>query len=422
MPNTLSPNMSLILPTIGQEPGPNWAQDLNNSLSLLDQHNHAPGSGIQITPAGLDINSDLTFNGNNAVNLKSTRFISQISPLASGSDIGCVYVSGADLYYNDTLGNQVRLTISGAVNGTPGSIGGLVAPATVTYVPANQAYVFQSNVNTSGSIDAGPITFRNNTSLSNGITLAPPSPLPGNYTITFPASTPASQKILTLDAAGNLAANYDVDNSTLTIASNTIKVANSGITQTQLANDSVGTNQIIDGNVTASKLANTPIIGTSQIVDGSVTPIKRTYAPYNIYNIPSNTFNIVGSTTATLASTTFTTSSNNKLVCVNLVPSAAGSYLGMTSRNALNAGQCFVYTAFNGNWVGGITSRLGTSGSSPVSPAVTLTTPDNPAFSGVIFVSTAGTYTVNVFYGVGTFMGNETIVINGYKLEIYELG
>jgi microcystin-dependent protein len=199
--------MSLILPTIGQEPGPNWAQDLNSSLSLVDQHNHASGSGVQITPAGLNINTDLTFNGNNAVNLKSTRFISQISPLASGSDIGCVYVSGADLYYNDTLGNQVRLTIAGAVNGTPGSIGGLVAPATVTYVPANQAYVFQSNVNTSGSIDSGPITLRNNTASSNGITLSPPSPLTGNYTITLPGSTPATTGIVEMSSTGTVSVN-----------------------------------------------------------------------------------------------------------------------------------------------------------------------------------------------------------------------
>lgn len=263
MPSTLSPNMSLILPTVGQEPGPNWALDLNSSLSLVDQHNHAPGSGVQITPAGININTDLTLNSNNLVNVKSSRFTAQPSPLASGSDLGCIYVSGADLYYNDTIGNQVRLTIAGSVNGTPGSIGGLVAPATVTYVPANQVYIFQSNVNTSGSIDSGPITFRNNVTSSNGITLAPPTPLPGNYTITFPASTPASQKILTLDSAGNLAANYDVDNSTLTIASNTIKVANSGITQTQLANDSVGNAQLQDNSVS-----------TNEIVDASVTRPK----------------------------------------------------------------------------------------------------------------------------------------------------
>jgi microcystin-dependent protein len=202
MPNTLTPNMSLILPTVGQEPGPNWALDINSSFSILDQHNHSNGNGVQIIPSGLNINSDLTFLGNNATNLRSTRFSVQLSPLALASDIGCIYVSGADLYYNDTLGNQVRLTIAGAVNGTPGSIGGLIAPASVTYVPGNQTYVFQSAVNTSGSLDVGPLTIRNVTASSNGITITPPSPLASNYTITLPANAPASQGIVEMNSSG----------------------------------------------------------------------------------------------------------------------------------------------------------------------------------------------------------------------------
>jgi len=202
MPNTLTPNMSLILPTVGQEPGPNWALDINSSFSLIDQHNHSSGNGVQINPSGLNLNSDLTFLGNNATNLKSVRFSAQLSPLSSGSDIGCVYVSGADLYYNDTLGNQVRLTISGGVNGTPGNISGLIAPASVTYVPLNQTYIFQSSVNTSGSLDSGPIIIRNNTASSNGITITPPTPLTSNYTITLPTNVPASQGIVEMNSSG----------------------------------------------------------------------------------------------------------------------------------------------------------------------------------------------------------------------------
>lgn len=265
--------MSLILPTVGQEPGPNWALDLNSSLSLVDQHNHAAGSGVPITPAGINIDTDLAINSHNLTSIRSSRFTAQLAPLALGTDIGCIYVAGQDLYYNDTLGNQIRLTIAGAVNGTPGSIGGLVAPATATYVPANQTFVWQSNLNTSASLDCGPILIRNIVAGSNAITLSPPNPLPANYTITLPTSAPASTKILTLSNTGAMAANYDVDYSTLTIAANTIKVANGGITQTQMANDSVGTNQIIDLNVTANKLA-TDSVTTSKIVDGNVTRVK----------------------------------------------------------------------------------------------------------------------------------------------------
>lgn len=206
MPNTISPNMNLILPTVGQEPGPNWALDLNSSLSLVDQHNHAAGSGVQITPAGININVDLPFGGNNATNLRSTRFSSQIAPLALGSDIGCLYVSGQDLYFNDTVGNQIKITASGAVNGTPGSIGNLVAPASVNYVPANQTFVFESNQTnaTPAKIDCGPLLIRNITAGSNYVQIQPNAVLPGNYSLTLPSALPAVSSALVSDNLGNI--------------------------------------------------------------------------------------------------------------------------------------------------------------------------------------------------------------------------
>jgi microcystin-dependent protein len=201
--------MSLILPTVGQEPGPNWALDLNSSLSLVDQHNHASGSGVQITPAGINISVDLPFSGNNATGLKSARFDVQGSPLAGGLDIGCIYVSGQDLYYNDTLGNQIQLTASGAINGTPGAIGNLVAPAAVTYVPANQTVIFESNQtnSTPASIDVGNIFLRNITPGSNYINIQPNAVLPSNYSLTLPSALPSVNSVLVSDNIGNITFN-----------------------------------------------------------------------------------------------------------------------------------------------------------------------------------------------------------------------
>ena len=47
---TLSPNMNLPVPVVGQDPGPDWANNINSSLGILDQHDHTPGKGIQIVP------------------------------------------------------------------------------------------------------------------------------------------------------------------------------------------------------------------------------------------------------------------------------------------------------------------------------------------------------------------------------------
>src|SRR5271165_1505536 len=115
----ISPNMNLPIPTVGVDPGPDWASNLNSSLTLVDQHDHTPGHGVQITPTGLNINSDLSFAGNNATGLRSTRFaVQSVLIPAVSPDLGELYVSGVDLYYNDVAGNQVRVTQSGGIAGS----------------------------------------------------------------------------------------------------------------------------------------------------------------------------------------------------------------------------------------------------------------------------------------------------------------
>lgn len=84
-----SPNMNLPVPIPGITPGPAWAQYLAQSLNQIDSHNHSFGQGVQIQPNGLNISSDLTFNGNNATQLRTTRFSPQASPIGNASpDVG----------------------------------------------------------------------------------------------------------------------------------------------------------------------------------------------------------------------------------------------------------------------------------------------------------------------------------------------
>ncbi len=59
----LTPNMSLIVPVPGSQMGPDWANNLNSSLTILDQHSHVGGSGVQITPSAININTTLQMNG-----------------------------------------------------------------------------------------------------------------------------------------------------------------------------------------------------------------------------------------------------------------------------------------------------------------------------------------------------------------------
>lgn len=193
-------NMNLPIPQVGVDPGPQWATDVNNCLTLIDQHNHTPGYGIAVPPAGLNINADLTIQGNNLINIRSDRYLLNVSPLAGASDLACVYVAGADLYYNDTAGNQVRLTAAGSVNATSSGISSGTASASFSA----GTLVVNQNTNTPGNIEAGSILLGNNVASSPYLTLSPPT-LSGGYTITLP-SLPGSLLPLSIDNVGNMSA------------------------------------------------------------------------------------------------------------------------------------------------------------------------------------------------------------------------
>lgn len=206
MPNTInSANMLLPVPIVGVETGPEYANDLNNCLSIIDQHNHAPGSGVQITPNGLNINSDLTIQQNNITNLRSVRYTSQTAPLVLAADVNSTYVSGVDLYYNNSSGTAIRITQNGAVAGTPGSIANLVSPASAAYVSGSSTFVWQSAALTPANLDAASIILRNLSASSFGLTLSPPAAMGSNSTITLPA-IPASTQPVSIDVSGNMSA------------------------------------------------------------------------------------------------------------------------------------------------------------------------------------------------------------------------
>lgn len=253
MPINTSPNMSLPIPSVGQEPGPQYATDVNNCLTIVDSHNHNPGSGVQVTTSGLNINADLSFQNNNLTLARSVRFQPQGSPLATASDLGCLYESGVDLYYNDGLGNQIRITSGGAITGTPGSISGLVPPASASYNTGSGTFIWQSNVNASANMDFASAIFRNMTSGSFGVTVSAPAALGSNYSLVLP-TIPGATNFISLDTSGNLAAIWNVDNSTINFTGNNIRVKPAGITATELANNSVTTPAILNGAVTNAKL------------------------------------------------------------------------------------------------------------------------------------------------------------------------
>lgn len=249
---TISPNMSMPVPVPGVDPGPDWANNITACFSIVDSHNHTPGSGNQITPSALNINSDLSFLVNNAVSVRSIRFYPNPSALSGVLDLGCIYEAGVDLYYNDGNGNQIRITQSGSVAGSSGTITGLPSgTASAAYSSLQGTFIFQQATSTAANLDAASYVLRYPgsypTPSGNYISLQAPTSLSTGYALTMPA-LPAQQNIMTLDSSGNISAPWNVDNVTLQVTSNLLNVK-------AIPALTVDTAQIVDGAVTLPKLA-----------------------------------------------------------------------------------------------------------------------------------------------------------------------
>lgn len=308
-----TPNMNLPNPVPSVAPGPEWAQDIANCLTIVDSHNHAPGSGVPINPDGININADLPFNNiNNITQLRSVNF-TPTSIAAAAPDLGCIYVQGVDLYYNDESGNKIQITSGGSVNSGAGSINGLPSgTASATYLPIPGTFQWQQSTSTAANMDAATLIVRYPgsypTITGNGIAIQAPSSLSSAYALTLPALPAANNTFLTIGTTGTIASAITIDNSTLTIDTNVLEVATGGI----------GTTQIADGAVTSAKLAavnnglssSTGLFGTFSgtpvdVTNATVT-IVTTGRPVFIQLLPDSSGNAsflqsVGTTSTPLA-------------------------------------------------------------------------------------------------------------------------
>ena len=213
-----TPNMGLTVPSTGVTAGPLYANEINNDLAILDAHNHTLGSGVQITPAGLNINTALSLQDNSLTFIESLQFQAQTS---IGS-LATLYVVGLDLYYNDGSGNVVRITDNGSIVGPFGTITGLPSgTASASYISGT--FVFQAATNTAANIDGASYILRNQTPNSFGLTLSAPNSLSGDYSLVLP-SIPSQTNVMTLDTSGNMSSiTYDAVGQGMTsIGSNAI--------------------------------------------------------------------------------------------------------------------------------------------------------------------------------------------------------
>ena len=235
--STLSPNMSLSVPSVGVDTGPNFAYQINTSLNILDAHNHSPGNGVQITPSGLNINTNLTLNSNSLTSVGSFVFTNG----ATNSTLDALYVTGGELWFNDAT-NPVQITLNGQINATSSGISSGAATAAFAG-GVLQVYSNASN-STPGNIQGGSLLLGNNTAGSLFVTLQPPTST-GTYSLTLP-TVPGATSLISLASSGVMGA--ATMGTTMTLSGGgTLNVASGGITDTQVSNTA---------SIQASKLSN----------------------------------------------------------------------------------------------------------------------------------------------------------------------
>ncbi len=301
---TLSPNMFLTIPGVGTEQGPDYAIDVNNCLSIIDQHDHTPGSGVQITPAAININADLTMATNNLTDIKML----QMSPQGAQTAVLSIYVAPGgespsinDLWYNDSNGTAVQLTKQGLVNATLASIPG------ESYSAGTFTWVQGALSTTPANFDIGYITLRPNIAATTYGTRIRPNPsLASSWILTLPnnPSGLASNSFLTLDASGNMTTGPTV---------------NAGLTTTNLSPTAgiLGSQLASNANIVGTQLSASANIASTQLAVTGVTA--------GSYVSPNITVNAEGQITSATAGTlatsgTYTPTVSNAVGCSGFTP------------------------------------------------------------------------------------------------------
>lgn len=273
----ITPLMSLVLATPSVTPGPQWAEDLNTALELVDSHDHSSGKGTKIPTSGLNINADLEFNSFNLTEVRSMRLDNQVLALGGTNDVRCLYTVNGELHFNDSNGNQIRLTNAGAIDiSTTGGITGdyTTSSADVSYSDVSKTFTLDRSSGTRAKIDVSDVIIREGVAAANSITLKSPVSLTSSYAWSFPAALPSStSKFLQVTTTGALENNIDVDNSGIEIISNLIQLKNLGVTTAKINDSAVTTAKIADGSVTTAKIADVNVT-TAKIANGNVTTVK----------------------------------------------------------------------------------------------------------------------------------------------------
>lgn len=200
-----TPNMSLVVPDVGTS-GPTYATQINSALDVIDAHDHTPGKGARIPPSGLNINADLPFNGNDAISLRSTRYVAQTAVLAASDDRNCVSSVNGNLYWNNSNGVPVQITAGNGLNfASLGTIGGDYGAAGVTasavYTDSLKTFSWLQAASTFAKMAVGDLALYSTTASTQAVSIKA-SASTAAYDFTFPITAPAANTFMRMASGG----------------------------------------------------------------------------------------------------------------------------------------------------------------------------------------------------------------------------
>lgn len=289
-------NMGMSLPDPSVTTGPTWAQDLNDALDVVDQHDHSSGKGVKVPAAGLNINADLSFQSHNINAVRTVRLDSQSTTPSGSDDIRVVYSKDGELAYRDASGNEVILTSGGSVAGATGTITGLTSPASAAFNSVSGLFSFLKDSSKPGKVAVSDIKlYEYDNASAAAVTIASPASLGAAYTLTLPTAVPATvSQALFMKTTGAAALG------TIQGTTNQITVSQSNETLTfstpqDIATSSSPTFVGLTLSGSASIAGSATVTGTLTLTGGFANAVKF---PVGTVSAPSVTFS--GATTTGL--------------------------------------------------------------------------------------------------------------------------
>lgn len=144
---TITPNMSLTPPIVGQTLGPTWATLVNYCMTLIDAHDHAHDRGVRITQDAFVPTNDVDVYSQRIKRIMGAVFVDGGYASAGANT---AYVQDGDFWYRDADGTNIQLTKDGTINfslaaGFTGDYGAGGVSATASYTNATRLFEFFSS-------------------------------------------------------------------------------------------------------------------------------------------------------------------------------------------------------------------------------------------------------------------------------------